>query len=181
MRWHFPCQAGRRAGSIGVMKTLTSELAEAIKPIGRSGRTSKPRPVILAFDSARATVSIEEAAHGLFHVEFDGVGDASFSAQVDGLALQRVAKGFPASLQIEVTVTRGSVLIQCCGFQAVLPRYDIGAVGGVTQSRPAPDRRHKGKVEPSTVKRQPQPQGDTWLFSAQVPFPDPTDTAGDAD
>jgi len=146
-----------------------ADLAKALASTKPRVKIKQPCPVLIIFDSASKTLTIEEAQHGLFSTQIAAEGLGSFSAQVEGKAFGRLAATYPPASRIELSVG-GEVLAVRCGRSLLkLARLDLGPTP--TARKPMPvNKKHKGRVEPKPEGRHYAPKADTWLFSAQVPF-----------
>jgi hypothetical protein len=129
----------------------------------------KPCVVNLIFDPAHQILIVEEAKHGRFESDLPASGDLPFSVQVEGKLLGRFAMSHSSGVPLTVLVADTVIEIHAGAAKARLARLEGTGAGAIRKPMPI-DRRHKGKVEPTFDGRRLTPKGDTWLFSAQVPF-----------
>jgi hypothetical protein len=146
-------------------------MAEALKPLKKLSRSSKNRFVTVNFDAPADQASVEEALNGRFSSTCVAQGDRSFTFQVDGHLLLSIVERSALDAAFEIGVEPGSITVQGPKARSTIPRVDRFGCAGVTTPIAKPIRGHAGKVVVPLEGRQvAPPKGDTWDFSAQVPF-----------
>lgn len=140
---------------------VARDLVGALKSLGRK---KKPVAVDMWFDADQGLLVVEEALHGLFASEAPASGSKSTNAQVDGRLLHAIATRHPAGSMLGLAFGDTDLTVKCGGSTARLPAMRV-------QRKPLPrNPKHKGPVAVVPEGRLRTPKGDTWVFSAQVPF-----------
>ncbi len=152
------------------LAVVASDLAAAMKPNKPRANSKSLMVVLLSYDPGKSLLTVEEARHARFAFDLPAVGSWSGVAQIDGKALANLAASMPPTAFLELRALGNAVEVRGGNVIASLPRLD-GGPGAVTRRHMPPDKRHKGKVEARPEgRRYAPPKGETWGFSAQVPF-----------
>lgn len=140
---------------------VAGDLVGALKGLSRK---KKPLAVDVWFDADQGLLVVEEADHGLFASEAPASGSGSASAQVDGRLLHAIATRHPPKSTLSLGFGDTDLTVKCGGSTARLPAMRV-------HRKPMPrNPKHKGPVAVVPEGRRHTPKGDTWIFSAQVPF-----------
>lgn len=164
-----PSAIAVRQGRSKVLTVAASALASALAPIKPNKPEKKPYVVVLEARARARTLSIEEAKHGLFAATVPAKGSLPPDIQVDGKMLGRVAASLPNDATIEMSTIDEFLDVRSGKVRARLPRIDL-TPAKVKMKRRLVDPKHKGKVEPRLEGRHIRQRGQTWGFSANVPF-----------
>jgi hypothetical protein len=125
--------------------------------------------VEITFDADRGLALICEARHGLFDVSLDATGSWPGAVQVDGPTLYQLATKYPGQgTELTLILETPGLSVQAGTSKLVLP-CQVGRKS-IKQTEMPVNRRHKGKVEANPILTHETPKGETWDFSAQVPF-----------
>ena len=142
------------------------DLASALRPVLKARKRNAL--VELSYDAPAKSLQVEEAKQGLFSNTLPAHGKWNVVATMEGPRLAMFAARFAPEAKLQIVVRDGALHITSNGSQASLPCHSLKAVA--TKKVVRIDPRHKGKVEERPEGRHITPKGDTWDFSAQMPF-----------
>ena len=155
----------------GSILVKAAELVKALKPCGASKKRNAL--IELSYDHALGCLIIVEAKHEYFRSEVPVNGSWTGLVQVNGPRLLETAGKYPPETILELSIPSTHLELAFGRSRLAIPRLD--ADRAVQRAAMPVDKRHKGKVEPKPNPGFVLPKGDTWDFSAQVPFALPKD------
>ncbi len=142
------------------------ELCGALSPCAKAPRRNAVVEVIYHPLSGHMTVG--EAKHGLFAQDVAATGSGEIQAKVDGPRLRALVATYPPTASLALAIKGNTLVIRHERSTVRLPLHNVPRQAFRTP------RGHKGPVAPTPpVQMAGQPRGDTWDFSAQVPFSKP--------
>ena len=154
------------------LSVSAADLVKALKPCGASKKRNAL--IELTYDPRSGCLVIVEARHEYFRSEIPVIGSWTAFVQVNGPNLLQTAGKYPPATMLELSISPTHLELTFGRSRLGLPRLD--KQGPTLRAEMPVDKRHKGKVEPTPNPAHLQPRGDTWDFSAQVPFPVTKDT-----
>lgn len=141
-------------------------LAAALKPVVKAKKSNAW--VEVSYDAEAQTLQVEEAKQGLYSSAVSASGSWTVVATVEGPRLAAFVSRFPPAAELQIFIRDGRLHVASNGSQAALKCRSLKASARTKAMRV--DRGHKGKVEERPEGRYLTPKGDSWDFSAQVPF-----------
>lgn len=158
-----------RGANSKVLTVAASVLASALAPIKPNVPEKLPYIVLLESNARKRMLRIAKARHGEFAVTVPAKGSLPPEIQVDGKMLGRIAASDPGDTMIELAAIGEHLEIKAGSLRSQLRRIALTAAKVKTKPMPV-NRKHKGKVEPRVEGRHIRQRGQTWGFSANVPF-----------
>jgi hypothetical protein len=153
------------AEAFNAVQVRASLLADALKPCATAPRQNAV--VGLAFDAKSGQLTVEEADYGRFAIDLEAAGVGTLGVQVDGPRLRALIKRYPPSAVLTLGADQSGLTVAHQKSTVRLPGRHHAKQAFETP------KEHKGPVEAKPdVKWIEPPKGDTWDFSAQVPFPE---------
>jgi len=158
-----------------------SQMRAALELVAPKSRKRRPPriPVALCHDPVSGQLSISNAGTGARGREMPASGTWPARLQVDGAALRRLCDTIPGRDELTLIALPAHLVVLYGGARVQLRRIDADGSKGIPDANFRPNlRRKRPPPETGQHRTDRSPKGETWSFSAQVPFPrKPDDSA----